>query len=166
MDVFPSIGDYASGDLSFYDQYDIVIQKNNFWKPLSILQNPSLRLTHPVLLSFEPHILAGCMLNYLLVPVRDIQERVQQMKSYALIEGKPLLAIHVRSGDSQSKNASVVDELIQTYHSCVDEVCKGNADFHKVFLSTDSDDVRERLHRVYPDLLEFPGPIAHVDGFF
>ncbi len=165
MDMFPSIGDYASANLSFYDPYDVVIQKNNFWKPLSILQNPFLR-SRRLLHSYDTHVLAGCLLNYLLVPARQLQSRVQQMKTTQANNAKSILALQIRSGDNQVKNATVLNELINSFETCLASVSEASRTIYTVFLTTDSDEVRVRFKQTYPELLEFPGPIAHIDGFF
>lgn len=65
MNVYPSIGDYKEASLSYYDSFDVVIQKSNFWQPFNILGNPSAK-KHKLLRSYEEHVLAGCLLNYTL----------------------------------------------------------------------------------------------------
>ena len=161
MDSFPGIGDYAHANLSFYDAYDVVIQKNNFWKPLSILQNPSLQ-SHKVLRSYPAHILAGCMLNYLLSPVIELQLAVQQMKS----RSENIIAVQIRSGDSQAKNLTVLHDVVHHFQKCVNMVSQLSKSEYSVFLTTDSEEVKERFAQAGAALLTFDGPIAHVDGFF
>ncbi len=166
MDCFPSIGDYAHANLSYYQSFDIIIQKNNFWNPLSILQNPSLR-SQRLLLSYDPSTLAGCILNYLLVPAPELQLQAAQLgQRYSSNDN--VIAVQIRSGDNQIKNATVLDELVATFEQCLSQVSQRSSRDHALFLTTDSVEVENRIRTkaAYPDLRTFVGPIAHVDGFF
>ncbi len=165
MDTLPHVGDFAIANLSYYDAYDIVIQKNNFWKPLSILQNPSWQPVKTTRM-YSPHTLAGCMLNYLLSPAAELQNLVQQMKAQQLSKGREIMAIQIRSGDSQSKNSTVLDDLVTHFRSCMMNVSRMSNALFSVFLTTDSTEIEKRFQAIYPDLLAFDGPITHVDGFF
>lgn len=160
MDVLPSVGDYASADLSLYDAYDVIIQKNNFWRPLSILENRSVDVSRKMQ-AIKPHVLAGCLLNYLLVPAVDLQLRIHRLLQQA--GNSELVAVQVRSGDNQSKNLTVVDSLVSAFDTCVKSV-QGSTP--ALFLTTDSGDVYDRFQTLHPNMLSFDGQIMHVDGFF
>ena len=164
MDGFPSIGDYSHANLSYYQSFDVVIQKNNFWNPLSILQNPSVTLRR-LFRSYDPSILAGCILNYLLVPASELQVQAVQLGRHYLSNSN-VLAVQIRSGDNQIKNATVLDDLIAAFERCIDQVSQRSSRGHALFLTTDSVEVENRTKAIYPELLQFTGPIAHVDGFF
>ena len=166
MDSFPSIGDYSDANLSYYNQFDVVIQKNNFWKPLSIVSNPLIANEHPFRL-YQPHILAGCVLNYLLVPRHDLQLEVHQMLQREWQQSKKIIAFQVRSGDSQVKNTTVMSALVSTFNSCYATVSALSGPTALTpFLTTDSPGVFSLFETSFANLLTFKGTIMHVDGFF
>lgn len=167
MNTYPPIGDYAEADLSYYDAFDVVIQKNNFWKPLSILQNPVVQSSRwQVLQEYDEHALAGCALNYLLVPERHLMLHVKRTIHKQAELNRGILAVQIRSGDNQEKNDTIIDDLAAIFLTCIDEVQQASHQEYAVFLSSDSDQVASRIASVVPDLLTFPGPILHVDGVF
>ncbi len=72
-----SIGDYAKANLSLYDHYEVIIQASTFYQPFHILRNvAALETIYP---TFAEHTLAGCLLNYLLVPVKQLQLQVHNI---------------------------------------------------------------------------------------
>ena len=166
MDSFPSIGDYSSANLSYYNNFDVVIQKNNFWKPLSIIQNPLIAEDHPFRL-YQPHILAGCVLNYLLVPRHDLQMEVHHVLQHEWQHSRQVVALQVRSGDSQLKNTTVMSALVRTFSSCYAKInaLSGPTTFTP-FLTSDSPGVVSLFQTSHANLLTFTGTIMHVDGFF
>ena len=165
MDAYPAIGDYAEANLSYYDAYDVVIQKNNFWKPLSILQNPAVQRWE-ILQSYDEHTLAGCVLNYLLVPERHLVMRVQRTIELQAQLDKRILAVQIRSGDNQAKNVTVIDDLAAIFLECIQKVQNESDTEFAVFVTSDSDEVAARIMSAFPQVLSFPGPILHLDGYF
>ena len=165
MDTYPPIGDYSVANLSYYDAYDVVVQQNNFWKPLNIFQNPSVRRKLQRQL-YDEHTLAGCMLNYLLVPEKHLLSRVQHTIQVEAERGRRILAVQIRSGDNQAKNETLIGDLAAIFMKCIEQVQSSCDTKFTVFLTTDSDQVAARCISTFPDLLTFPGPILHLDGFF
>lgn len=166
LDSPPSIGDYGDANLSYYNEFDVVIQKTNYWKPLSILTNPVIASNHPFRL-YQPHILAGCFLNYLLVPQHGLQQEVNQILQRERQHNRGIVALQVRSGDSQSKNLTVMSTLVKTFSFCYASVVARSVPNVMVpFLTTDSPDVISLFQTSYPNLLTFTGTVMHVDGFF
>ena len=165
MDAYPAIGDYAEANLSYYDAYDVVIQKNNFWKPLNILRNPAVQRWR-LLQSYAEHTLAGCVLNYLLVPARHLVLHVQRAIQSQKDLGKRILAVQIRSGDSQAKNGTVIDNLAAVFLNCIQKVQTESDTEYAIFVTSDSDEVAARILSAFPEVLSFPGPIFHLDGFF
>lgn len=165
MDAFPSIGDYAEANLTYYEKYDVVIQRNNFWKPLSILKNPVVA-PDLAIWSTNEHTLAGCILNYLLVPTREMQLRVANVNKHENTYGKAVVALQVRSGDSQVKNYTVMKSLVNAYSSCFESIETFSKSAFTLFLSTDSDTIVAQFRKQYDNLLTFDGQITHVDGIF
>lgn len=163
MDSLPSIGDYSDADLSYYDKFEVVIQKNNFWKPLSILKNPSISSRHAFQF-YDPHVLAGCILNYLLVPERDIQLQIHQVLEHEKDQNREIIAMQVRSGDNQVKNATVLSALVSSFRSCIADIPTSSA--LTPFLTTDSTEVVDQFKTYSTNLLTFNGNIMHVDGIF
>ena len=165
MDSHPDIGDYAEANLSRYDPYDVIFQRNNYWKPLSVLLNPGferpLKKTLP-----DDHILAGCFLNYLLAPQRHIVLQVQRVIRQQKDLQKDILAVQIRSGDNQAKNESVIEDLSAVFLNCVRQIQNASSTKYTVFLTTDSEQIGKRFSSAIPDLLTFTGPILHLDGFF
>lgn len=163
--ALPLVGDFASANLSYYEEYDVVIQSNNFWKPLSILQNPSLRSVR-LFNSFKDHILAGCFLNYLLVPARELQMQVYDRKAEAAQANKFILALQVRTGDSQAKQDTMLDDVVRYFQDCVGKIQASSRAGFRLFLTTDSLQVANRLKYAHPDMFVFEGQIVHIDGDF
>ena len=165
MNGLPAIGDFSTANLSYYDDYDVVIQHNNFWRPLNVLRNPSLRSVR-LFQSFEDHVLAGCMLNYLLVPAHDLQMQVHHSRTNATKENRYVLALQVRTGDSQSKNDTVLERVVQYFEDCADRIQRASRKTFRIFLTTDSVGVVDRFAALHPDMSMFHGPIVHIDGAF
>ena len=166
MNDVPSIGDYASGNLSHYEAFEFVIQANNFWQPFNILRNPGLSGWARKLRKYDDHVLAGCLLNYLLVPARDMQATLQEVRQSVAGHKNRLLAVQIRTGDSQNKNLTVLTEFIQLFQTCVQKLKRSSEAPLEVFLTTDSDEALVAFKSAYPHLLTFPGDIYHVDGPF
>ena len=168
--IQPPIGDYATADLSHYDQYDFIVQANNFWQPFHVLRNPSLDLSGSVRklrqYRYRDHVLAGCVLNYLLVPARDVQTKLQQIRYLAAEQRHKLLAVQIRTGDSQNKNSTILTECIQLFQTCVKKLERSSSSPFKIFLTTDSNEALETFREAHPNLLTFAGEIHHVDGPF
>ena len=166
MNDVPSIGDYASGNLSHYEAFDFVIQANNFWQPFHILRNPGLASRAKTLRKYDDHVLAGCLLNYLLVPARDMQSTLQHVRQVVAGHNNRLLAVQIRTGDSQNKNLTVLTEYIQLFQTCVQKLERSATTSIEIFLTTDSDEALVAFKSAYPHLLTFAGDIYHVDGPF
>ena len=166
MNEAPSIGDYASSNLSHYDPFDFVIQANNFWQPFHILRNPRLPGWARTLRQYDDHVLAGCLLNYLLVPSRDVQATLQQVRQSVAAHNHRLLAVQIRTGDSQNKNMTVLTEFIQLFQTCVQKLKRLSPASFEIFLTTDSNEALVAFKVAYPHLLTFEGDIYHVDGPF
>ena len=162
----PSIGDYAIANLSRYDEYDVVIQTNNYWQPFHVLRNPSLPKSMMPLRSYADHVLAGCILNYLLVPSSELQQQVSRVRRLLAANTQQLLAVQVRTGDHQAKNLTVIEALTRHFKSCVAAIQDSSSQKYRVFLTTDSEEVEHLLRAAYPDLVNFPGELYHVDGSF
>ena len=162
---FPTMGDYSEADLSRYDPYDVVIQTNSFWQPFNILRNPSLPQPAHMLRSYKDHILAGCILNYLLVPTTELQLQVRNQKMRTAFS-KPIIAVQIRSGDNQAKNATMVQQLVNKFQICINQLQHHSQTPYQVFLTTESEDVVGTFKALHPDVLEFTGDIYHVDGPF
>ena len=160
LNAFPHVGDFAAANLSYYDAYDVVIQLNNFWQPFNVLRNPSVTASY--LQAFDAHVLAGCVLNYLLVPKHELQSQVGSM----LHANFETVAAQIRTGDSQVKNNTVLEDLLQHFRVCIDKIQSGASNVSGLFLTTDSDEVHRNLMVAYPDVLSFSGPITHIDGAF
>ena len=165
LNALPPVGDFASANLSYYDAYDVVIQHNNFWQPLRILQNPSLSSGH-LLRSYEDHILAGCILNYLLVPTRDLQMTIHNSKQQMTKDKKFMLALQIRTGDSQFKNDTVLEIVARHFTDCVSYIQQASKIRYKIFLTTDADEIEQKLRATHADLITFNGQIVHIDGAF
>ena len=165
MDTFPSVGDYSDANLSYYDQFDVVVQKNNFWRPLSVISNPAVTSNH-AFRRYQPHILAGCVLNYLLVPKPDIQIQIHQVLKLEWERNRKVVALQVRSGDNQIKNGTVMSALVSMFRSCILDVTNTTFPAFIPFLSSDSAEVVTQFKTYYANLLTFTGNIMHVDGFF
>ena len=163
--AFPAVGDFASANLSYYDPYDVVIQLNNFWQPLGILRNPSLKSAQ-LLRSYEDHVLAGCILNYLLVPSRDLQTLVSNSKKEAEKSDRHMMALQIRTGDSQFKNDTVMDTVTRYFSDCITSIQRISRSKYTIFLTTDSDAIQKRFRAAHADLKVFDGEIVHVDGAF
>ena len=161
----PSIGDYSQANLSWYDQYDVVIQTNSFWQPFNILRNPSLPQPARVLRTYKDHILAGCILNYLLVPTTELQLQVRNQKM-RVAQNQPIIAVQIRSGDNQNKSAILLQDLVGKFHTCITRLQHYSQTPYRIFLTTDSFDVVTVFKALHPDVLEFKGDIYHVDGPF
>ena len=168
LNGLPPIGDFATSNLTHYDSYDFVFQSNNFWQPFHILRNPSLKLSQLVkqLRRYDDHVLAGCLLNYLLVPAREIQSTLLQVRQSVKRQHHRLLAVQIRTGDSQNKNATVLAEFIQLFQQCVKKLEQLSPAPLEVFLTTDSSEILEIFREAHPKLLTFAGEIYHVDGPF
>ena len=166
MNGTPPPGDYANANLSQYSQYDYIIQSNNFWQPFHILQNPHTPSRTSSFRRHEEHVLAGCLLNYLLVPNRDIQTQLQGVRESVALSNEKLLAIQIRTGDSQHKNLKVLNEFVQLFFDCVKVVQRASPTLLRVFLTTDSAQAVDMIQAEYPNLLTFDGEIYHVDGPF
>lgn len=166
MNELPPLGDYATANLSYYDQYDFIVQSNNFWQPFHVLRNPYVSDRTLVFRRYDEHVLAGCLLNYLLVPVRDIQTQLQGIHSNVAARAERLLAVQVRTGDSQSKNATVLNNFIRMFRDCVDKLNSTIGPPPTIFLTTDSSQALAIFQTHYPNLLTFSGEIFHVDGPF
>lgn len=161
----PIIGDYSQANLSWYDSYDVVIQTNSFWQPFNILRNPSLPQPAHMLRMYKDHILAGCILNYLLVPTTKIQLQVRNQRM-SVAQSKPIIAVQIRSGDNQAKNATLLQELVDKFQVCITRLQHHLLKPYRIFLTTDSQDVVTMFKALHPDMLEFTGDIYHVDGPF
>ena len=161
----PTIGDYASANLSLYDSFEVLIQENNYWRPFSILNNPSMTHLQP-LKTFQEHTLAGCMLNYLLVPDHDIQLQIETTRQSLEQADKQMLAVQIRTGDSQAKNTTVLDSLCDIFQACVNDIQKAHQGRYRLFLTSDSEYVVERLSANNGHVLQFAGEISHPDGQF
>ena len=166
MDAYPSIGDYAKADLEYYNDYDVVIQKTNFWKPLGILDNPMLSALRSAFGSRSHDVLAGCFLNYLLTPLSELQHQVHSVVLQQQQAGKNIVALQVRSGDNQVKNSTVLHDLVQVFDDCHQRIQEQGREEHAVFLTTDSVEVLRLFESRYSGLITFEGEIMHVDGFF
>ena len=166
MDSVPSIGDYATSNLSQYDAYDFVIQANNFWQPFHILRNPGLPHQARKYRQYDEHVLAGCMLNYLLVPAGDVQATLQQVRQMVASHGHKLLAVQIRTGDSQHKNATVLRDFTELFRTCVEKLGHLSSASYQIFLTTDSNEALLAFKEAFPSLLTFAGEISHVDGPF
>ncbi len=164
-DAFPSIGEYASADLSRYEGYDVLIQSNNFWQPLRILQNPGLNSLRALRL-YEEQTLAGCLLNYLLVPSNKLRQELAMMRSKLMTNDSEILAVQVRTGDSQHKNFTVLDALLDRFQMCVQGIQSSSDKKYRLFLTTDSEVFAEKFAVLNSDVLSFPGQVFHVDGDF
>jgi len=160
LNAFPNIGDFATANLSYYDPYDVVIQLNNFWQPFNVLRNPSVEASH--LHSYDAHVLAGCVLNYLLVPRYELQRQVASM----FRANSRIVAAQIRTGDSQVKNTTVLGDLLQHFRVCIDRIRNRSSNTSILFLTSDSDEVHRNLSAAYPNVLTFPGQITHIDGAF
>lgn len=158
-----SIGDYSKANLSLYDDYEVIIQASTFYQPFHILRNAATLGT--VYQSFEEHTLAGCLLNYLLVPSRHLQLQVLNMKRTVTEQRKMLVALQIRTGDGQAKNSTILTELVQRFQECISNITSTSSGF-RLFLTTDSQRVVQLLQKVHPDLLLFSGQIFHIDGDF
>lgn len=77
-----------------------------------------------------------------------------------------MLAVQVRTGDSQAKNATVQALLFDYFDRCVDLVTKGSGTQFRLFVTTDSNYIVERFEAIYPNMLTFVGDIIHIDGSF
>lgn len=165
LNALPPVGDFASANLSYYDTYDVVIQLNNFWQPLRVLQNPSLSSGH-LLRSYEDHILAGCMLNYLLVPTRDLQMTIHNSKQQATKDKQHMLALQIRTGDSQFKNDTVLNIVARRFADCVSNIQQASNFKFKIFLTTDAVEIEQKFKATHADLVMFNGQIVHIDGAF
>ena len=161
----PPIGDYASANLSYYDRYDVVIQENNYWQPFSILRNAAIRHVTPLSLH-EDHILAGCILNYLLVPNLNIQTHIQRILQEVQARTQSLIAVQMRTGDSRSKNLTMLDDLYRIFHSCVERIRHQTEGNYSVFVTSDSEYVMGKFAADEPGLISFAGKISHPDGQF
>ena len=150
--VAPPLGSYSEANLTLYDAYDVIIQSNNFWRPFDVLQNPGVNFADS-LLSLEQHVLAGCVLNYLLVPVADLQDEIEQLKKTVTVTDQRILAVQVRTGDGQIKNKSWLEELLKHYTACVEQLQSGTNTTYRVFLTTDSEEVVHDMRIVDPDVL-------------
>lgn len=164
MDCLPNIGNYAQANLSYYNDFDVVIQANNFWQPFAILHNPTVSKVK--LESFEEPILAGCILNYLLAPAQYLQLRVHKIQTALKAEDKKLLAVQVRTGDSQEKDGHVLQVLFQHFQRCVVQLQQAKSSPFKIFVTTDSENVTNLFREVYPDSFVVAGQVSHVDGHF
>ena len=161
----PSIGDYGSANLSFYDQYDVVVQHNTYPKPFGILQNPALSSDLvDGLQSLDEHILAGCMMSYLLVPNLELQYRVNNVTKELVDKHKSLLAVQVRTGDNQVKDRSVLESLFGIFETCISQIQHASEHAYRLFVTSDSDEVMELFLAAFPDALTNPGSIMHIDG--
>ena len=166
LNDWPSVGDYTNANLSYYDSYDFVIQSNNHWQPFQILRNPLAPAWTRKLEQYDDHVLAGCVLNYLLVPARDLQAELHQVRESVAAHNQRLLAVQIRTGDSRDKNATVLTEFIQLFQTCVRKLERFSPDPFQIFLTTDSNEALEAFKAAYPSLLTFSGDIYHVDGPF
>ncbi|DBA77838.1 TPA: hypothetical protein ACH3X1_016822 [Trebouxia sp. C0004] len=164
MDCLPNIGNYAQANLSYYDEFDVVIQANNFWQPFAILHNPTISKVK--LQSFEEPILAGCILNYLLAPAQYLQLRVHNLLIALKAEDRSLLAVQVRTGDSQEKDGHVLQVLFQHFQKCVVQLQAAKSTPFKIFVTTDSENVTNLFREVYPDSFTVAGQVSHIDGHF
>ena len=163
----PSIGDYSTANLSRYKDIDILIQTNSFWQPFNILRNPAFGKSVGYLRSYDDSTLAGCVLNYLMVPSRDLQVKVLDLRKPAKASvHHPVLAVQVRSGDSQNKNMTVIAKLVQLFDTCIVKIQNDMSSRPQIFLTTDSEEVVAEFEKLYPDMLSFAGQIYHVDGPF
>ena len=165
LDGIPPIGDYADSNLAYYDSYDYVFQANNFWQPFHILHNPNIT-GWAKNLRFDDHVLAGCLLNYLLVPARDVQATLQQVRRSVTAQRHRLLAVQIRTGDSQDKNTTVLTDLVQQFQTCVKNLSNVSPAAFDIFLTTDSNEALVAFRAAYPSLLTFAGDIYHIDGKF
>ncbi len=161
----PPIGDYASANLSYYDSYDVVIQENNYWQPFSILQNAAIRHLTP-LSPHEDHILAGCILNYLLVPNLHIQLHIQHILQKVQARAQSLIAVQVRTGDSRAKNLTMLDDVYHIFQSCVERIRHQDKVNYSVFVTSDSEYIMNKFAVDEPNLMSFAGKISHPDGQF
>ena len=161
----PPLGLYSSANLSRYLPYDIILQNNNFWRPFEVLHNPTLNHVE-TLRSFPDHVLAGCILNYLLVPRADVQSEIQRVKNEIASQKQQVLAVQIRTGDGQAKDNGFLRRLLSHYARCVNDIQLGSNVTYRVFLTTDSEDVVHHMQSIYHDVLTFAGQIFHVDGIF
>lgn len=166
LNDWPSIGDYTTANLSHYDSYDFVIQFNNHWQPFQILRNPLTPVWARKLRQYDDHVLAGCLLNYLLVPARSLQDDLHQVRQAVAVHNQRLLAVQIRTGDNQIKNTTVLTDFIQLFQTCIQKLQRFSPVPFQVFLTTDSDEALQVFQAAYPSLLTFSGDIYHVDGRF
>ena len=102
----------------------------------------------------------------MLVPDKPLLLRVQRAIQSQAERGRRILAVQIRSGDNQAKNDTVMSDLAAIFVNCIEHVQNISDTKFTVFLTTDSDHVAARFTSRFPDLLTFPGPILHLDGFF
>ena len=159
----PSIGDYANANLSLYDKFDVLIQRSTFYQPFNILRNENV---HHIVEGYEDHTLAGCVLNYLLVPSKSLQAKVGNMKRQAAKGGKRIVAVQVRTGDGQVKSDSIMSRLVDHFQSCINNITTQLETSTQVFLTTDFVNITRLFERADIDLLTFEGQVFHVDGEF
>lgn len=159
----PSIGDYANANLSLYDEFDVLIQRNTFYQPLNILRNKNI---HHRVEGYEDHTLAGCVLNYLLVPSKSLQAKVGNMKRQVAQSGKRIVAVQVRTGDGQLKSDSILSRLVDQFQFCINNISIHSEKPVQVFLTTDFENITQLFKRTSIDLLTFEGQVFHLDGDF
>lgn len=160
----PSIGDYASANLSQYDQFDVIVQRNTFYHPFHILKNDLA--IGSMLNKYEDHTLAGCILNYLLVPAKSLQLKIQNTRNSVLEAQGEIIGVQVRTGDGQTKDSTVLSGLVKAFERCVQAITKrSELPFH-VFLTTDYDNVTSMFQATRFNMLTFDGPAFHIDGEF
>ena len=160
----PSIGDYAGANLSQYDQFDVIIQRNTFYQPFHILKNHMA--IESIVNKYEDHTLAGCILNYLLVPAKSLQQQVQNTRNNILETEGEIIGVHIRTGDGQTKDTKVVSGLVEAFDRCVQAITKDSQLPFRVFLTTDFDNVTSMMQATHLNLLTFDGPQFHIDGEF
>ena len=159
----PSIGHYASANLSIYDNFDVLVQRNTYYQPFEILRN---RNVHHIVEGYDDHTLAGCVLNYLLVPTKSLQAKVSNTKRQAAESGKRIVAVQVRTGDGQTKRSSVITGLVERFQLCVNNISTQLKTPVQVFLTSDVENVTQLFERTGMDLLTFEGQVFHIDGEF
>ena len=163
MNSDPPQGHYSTANLSYYDNYDYIIQSNNFWQPFHVLHNPAVSNSVELFRQYDEHVLAGCVLNYLLVPARDIQDQLRRVRSSVSASQGRLLAVQLRTGDSISKNGTVLREYIAMFCDCVRKIQMSRVTRMSVFLTTDSSEAAAMFQAEFPDAIVFAGEIFHVD---
>lgn len=160
----PSIGDYASANLSEYDQFDVLIQRNTFYHPFHILKNDIAIGT--VLNKYEDHTLAGCILNYLLVPAKSLQVKIQNTRNSVLEAKGEIIGLQIRTGDGQTKDSEVMSGLVKAFDQCVQAITKGSELPFRLFFTTDFDNITSMFQATRVNMLTFDGPPFHIDGEF